>query len=157
MIRDCACGEPLVDSVRKCPQCGKANADYRQSRWMIFWPSVDSLAGAEEAIRLGYWAAFVVAVLGTVTVAISALQGGSIIGLVEAAIFGACGLGIQRKWRSAAMLGFLLFSTNVALSIFGGRGIGVVAVFLFVGFLNGLRGTVAHVSLARSVQPGGVE
>lgn len=149
MIRDCACGEPLVDSVRKCPQCGRANRDYRPSRWMIFWPSVDSLEGAEEAIRLGYWAAFVVAVLGAVSVALSAMQGGTLLGLLDTAIFATCGLGIRRRWRSAAMLGFLLFAANVALSIVGGQGVGVLAVFVFVGFLNALRGTFAYVSLGR--------
>jgi hypothetical protein len=53
MLQECTCGEPLLDHLRSCPQCGKRNPYHRQGRWRTFWPDVDTLAGADEAIRLG--------------------------------------------------------------------------------------------------------
>jgi hypothetical protein len=157
MLNECQCGEPLVDCVRKCPSCGKPNADYRHSRWRVFWPDVDSLDGAHEAVRLGYWAAFVVAGLGAVFSVIGAIGAGlgALAGLVDAGMYAAAGVGIWHKWRSAAVVGFLLFMANLVLVVSRKGGVGVLDVFIFVGFLNALRGTFAHARLARLPPPEG--
>jgi hypothetical protein len=114
---------------------------------------VDSLAGADEAIRHGYWAAFIVAILGTIVALLNA-SGGGLAGLVDAALFAICGLGIWRKWRTAAVVAFLLFVANLVVSVPRG-GIGVVAILIFLGLLNGVRGTLARVGLLRRSQAGG--
>jgi hypothetical protein len=157
MLSECQCGEPLVDSLRKCPNCGTSNAEYRYSRWRVFWPDVDSLVGAQEAVRLGYWAAFVAAGLGAIAAVVGAIGAGlgALGGLVDAGVYALCGLGIWHKWRSAAVVGFLLFVANLVLSVKLRGGVGVLALFIFVGFLNGLRGTFAHATLRRHLPPEG--
>ena len=152
MLQECACGEPLIDDVRKCPRCGARNPAYRQSRWRIFWPDVDSLAGADEAITLGYSAAFFAAGLAAVMSLVPGL-GAGLAGLVDATILALCGLGIWRKWRAAALVAFLLFAANIVFSIVQGGGIGVLAVFIFIGLVNGVRGTFARPKLARPALP----
>jgi hypothetical protein len=74
-------------------------------------------------------------------------------GLADAAIYAAAGLGIQHKWRSAAVVGLLLFLANAALSVVRGGGVGVLAIFIFVGFVNAVRGTFAHARLMRLPLP----
>ncbi len=149
MLQECACGEPLLDSVRTCPQCGKPNAAYRHSRWRVFWPDIDTVAGTDDAIQLGYWAAFGVAVLGSVMAVLGA-GGANLAGLVDAALYALFGLGIWRKWRSAALLAFLLFVVNMVWSVSRGGGVGVLAIFIFVGLLHGLRGTFARARLSNT-------
>ena len=63
MLQECECGEPLVDNAPSWPLCHRPNPAYRPSRWRVFWPDTDTLAGAADAIQLGYWAAFAVAVI----------------------------------------------------------------------------------------------
>jgi hypothetical protein len=150
VLLECSCGEPLLDNVAKCPKCGESNLAYRPSRWRIFWPDVDTIPGADEAIRLGYWAAFFIAILGTIVALLGASMGG-LAGLVDAALFAICGLGIWRKWRAAALVAFLLFAANLVVSVPRG-GIGVLTIFIFVGLLNGLRGTFARVGLLKRSQ-----
>jgi hypothetical protein len=147
MLQECACGEPLLDHVKKCPQCGAPNAGYRRSRWMVFWPAMDTKVGADEAIRLGYLAAFAVAVLTTVAVPFG-IPGTSLASLVDAGVYAMLGLGIWRKWRPVAVLAFLLYSANLVFTIVQSHTIGVLAVFIFVGLLNGVRGTFAHARLS---------
>lgn len=152
LLQDCSCGEPLLDHFRKCPRCGKPNQNYRQPRWRTFWPEIDSAAGADEAIALGYWAAFLAAGLGAVMSVIPGF-GVGIAGLIDAALYGLCGVGIWRKWRTAAVVAFLLFAANLIFSLWRHGGIGVLAVFIFVGLLNGLRGTFRRTKLSEGTQP----
>jgi hypothetical protein len=154
LLQECACGEPLLDHFRKCPRCAKANPSYKPARWRIFWPEVESRAGADEAITLGYWGAFLAAGLGAVMAFMPGVGAGSA-GLVDATVFALCGLGIRRKWRIAAVVAFLLFVANIILSIARGGGIGVLAIFIFVGLLNGLRGTFVRAKLGEGPRPEG--
>lgn len=151
-LQDCSCGEPLLDQFRKCPRCGARNPNHRQPRWRTFWPEIESAAGADLAITLGYWAAFLVAGATAVTSVIP-MFGVGLAGLVDAAVFALCGLGIWRKWRVAAVCAFLLFAVNIVFSLSRGGGFGVLAVFVFVGLLNGLRGTFGHARFSRAPQP----
>ncbi len=118
----------------------------RESRWRIFWPDVDDMHGAQEAITLGYWASFVVAALTTV-VALLGVMSADLSALVDAVIFALVGLGLLRRWRSAGIIGLLLFTGNLLFAFSQGSGIGVLAVFIFVGLLNGVRGTFAYKKL----------
>jgi hypothetical protein len=152
VLQDCACGEPLLDHFRTCPRCGKTNPSYRRSRWRTFWPEIDSAAGADEAITLGYWAAFLAAGLNAIVSIIPAF-GVGLAGIVDAVLYALCGVGIWRKWRIAAVVAFLVFAANLILSVWRGGGIGVLAVFIFVGLLNGLRGTFGRPKLSPGPQP----
>jgi hypothetical protein len=113
---------------------------------------VDSLAGADEAITVGYWAAFGAAGLGAIASLIP-VMGVGLAGLIDATIYALCGVGIQRKWRAAALGAFLLFFANVVFSLSRGGGVGVLAIFIFIGLLNGLRGAFARARLSKHVPP----
>jgi hypothetical protein len=152
LLQDCACGEPLLNDLRKCPKCGTRNPGYKQARWRTFWPDVDSLEGADEAIRLGYWGAFFAAGLGAVTSLIPGV-GIGVAGLCDASIYALCGLGILYKWRTAAVIGFLFCVLNISFSLFRGGGVGVLAFFIFIGLLNGIRGTFIHARLSKAPKP----
>jgi hypothetical protein len=148
LLQDCACGEPILDNVRTCPKCGRANPRYRHPRWRTFWPEIDSQAGADEAITLGYWAAFGAAVLGAIT-SLIAMFGAGPTGLIDAVVFALCGLGIMRRWRTAAVLALLLLVANLVLA----GGIGVVTFFILLGLVNGVRGTFLWRKLSRMPRP----
>ncbi len=151
LLQECGCGEPLLDDRRACPECGASNPRYRPSRWRTFWPDADSLAGSTDAIQLGYWAAFLAAGLGVVTSLIPAFGVGPS-GLCDAALFALCGAGIWRKWRAAAVIGLLLSTANIVYSISRGGGVGILAVLIFVGLVNGVRGTFVHARLSHQAQ-----
>lgn len=154
MLSECRCGEPLLDEQRACPRCGAPNPRHRPSRWRTFWPDVDSLAGSEGAIQMGYWAAFLAAALGAVTSLIPAFGVGPA-GLCDATLFALCGVGIWRKWRVAAVAGWLLSAANIVFSAAQGRGVGILALVIFVGLLNGVRGTLVHARLPSRARPSG--
>lgn len=149
MLQECACGEPLPDHLRTCPSCGARNPAVRDPRWRTFWPDVDTIGGADNAITLGYWGAFFAAGLG----GIGALIGGNPLGLVDALAYALCGVGIWSTWRAAAVVAMLLFTTNVVFAVASGVGIGVFTVFILVGLVNGLRGTFARAKLSRAPKP----
>lgn len=178
MLLECSCGEPLLDSVAKCPACGKLNPASRPSRWRILWPEVDSLPGADDAIHFGYLAASFVAVVGAIEAVSIGTSQGVVLGatvvvlarlvddpgfaflmipLAEAGFFAICALGTSRSSRSAAVAAFLLFVANLVL--FGLR-IGlslvtiVVSIFVMIGLVNGLRGTFARVRLLKASRQG---
>lgn len=183
MLLECSCGEPLIDSVAKCPACGKPNPACRPSRWRIFWPDISSVPGADDAVQLGYGAASFVAVMGviegfffitnegvrfgvTFLVLARFVDNLSIFALVlapfvDAGLFAICALGISRNWRSAAVVALLLFVSNLGVSFLLLGGIRpstiVVSTFVFVGLLNGLRGTFARVGLIKRVARRGPE
>jgi len=123
----------------------------KRSRWRTFWPEVADIGGADEAIRLGYWTCSLVAGL----TAVVALFGQTWSGLVDALVFALLGLGLKRKWRSAAVAASLLFALNVVISLSRSPLVGVLTVIFFVCLLSGVRGTFAHRRLiAQGLQPG---
>lgn len=148
LVQDCACGEPVLDDVRKCPRCGRANPRYRHPRWRTFWPEIESLEGADEAITLGYWGAFGAAALAVVASFVPWF-GAAPAGLIDAAVYALCGVGIMRKWRSAAVLALLLLVASLVLA----GGIGVLTFFILVGLINGVRGTFLRRKMPRLPQP----
>ena len=152
LLHECVCGEPLLDDAPKCQRCGKSNPNHRQPRWRTFWPEVDTLGGADEAITLGYWAAFFAAGLGVVT-SLVPVFGIGLAGLVDATLYAVCGIGIWFKWRAAAVLAFLLCLANIVFSIARGGGVGVLVFFIFVGLVNAMRGTFVRPRLSRALPP----
>lgn len=149
MLQECACGEPLPDHLRTCPRCGTRNSAHREPRWRTFWPDVDTIGGADNAITLGYWGAFFAAGL----VAFMALFGGNLLGLLGAVLYALCGVGIWSKWRTAAVVATLLFLPNAVFSLVSGPVIGVLTIFILIGLVNGLRGTFMRAKLSRAAQP----
>ena len=83
----------------------------KRSRWRAFWPEVDDLSGAEEAIRLCYWFAFVAAALTAVVgLFLFLFGGGNPSGLIGSIIVAVIGVGVRRRWRSAAAAGLAILT-----------------------------------------------
>lgn len=122
-----------------------------RSRWRTFWPEVDDLSGANEAIQLSYWFAFLAAGLGAVGAVVAALSGSDVVpGLVGAAILALIGAGLRRRWRAAAVAGALALGAGIVASVANGALPGVIETLTFVALLSGVRGTVAHAKLSKS-------
>jgi hypothetical protein len=116
-----------------------------RSRWRVFWPDVGDMDGAREAIKLGYWACFIVAAL-TAVMATFGLMGA---GFADAVVVALLGVGLLWKWRTAAVLGFALFTANIGMSLSRGQGVGALAIFLLFCFASAVRGTFAYRRLIR--------
>jgi len=128
-----------------------------RSRWRVFWPDVRDVEGASEAIKLGSWACFIVAAL-TAVMAVFGLLGASV---VDAVVFALLGVGLLRKWRTAAVVGFALFTRNIVISVGRGQAMGALAIILIFCFASAVRGTFAYWRLERlgaekQLRPGGV-
>ena len=124
-----------------------------ESRWKFLWPDVSDIAGAEDGIKLGYWGAFAVSGLTAALTLVGALGlrfGVGLGSLIDAAVFALIGLGLLRRWRSAAVVGMILFSLNIMMTVAKGRLPGIVAIFVFFGFISAVRGTFAYQRLIRS-------
>lgn len=121
-----------------------------RSRWRTFWPEVDDLSGANEAIQLSSWFAFLAAGLGA-TGAVVTMSGSDFVpGLVGAAILALIGVGLRRRWRAAAVVGALAMGGGVVTSVANGALPGVIETLTFVALLSGVRGTFAHARLIKS-------
>jgi hypothetical protein len=118
-----------------------------RSRWQIFWPDVSDLVGAEEAIRLGYGACFVLAALQAIVATF-----GPKAGLVDAVLFAVLGVWLRRKSRVAAVIALGLMCLNVLVSLQGAPVIGVITVILLACLASSVRGTFAYRQL-RSATP----
>lgn len=127
-----------------------------RSRWRTFWPKVNDVAGAEEAIRFATWMAFFVAGLALLGAGLTLLGGdvsGSLNRLVDVALYGLLGLGIRRKWRSVAVFG-LVAQIFVALNL-ATQGMLFIPIHFvaLLGFVNGVRGAYALRRLKAEPEP----
>lgn len=120
----------------------------KRSRWRIFWPEVTDLDGAQEAIRLGYGACFVLAGLNAIVATF-----GPKAGFADAIVFGVLGLVLRRKSRTAAVIAVALMSLNIIVSISRVPLVGALTIILFVCLLSSVRGTFAYWRLVRA-EPG---
>jgi hypothetical protein len=122
----------------------------KQSRWRIFWPDVTDLHGANEAIRLGYGACFVLAGMNVIAAAF-----GPRAALADAIIFAVLGFVLRRKSRTAAVIAVALMSLTIIVSITRVPFVGVVTIILFVCLLSSVRGAFAYRKMIRTA-PGAV-
>jgi len=122
-----------------------------ESRWRFLWPDVSHVSGAEDGIKLGYWGAYLVAGLTTI-IAVLGILGASLGSLADAVVFAVIGLGIQRKWRTAAIIGLILFTINLIVTLTRGSGMSILAIFIFLGFVAAVRGTFAYHRLVRQAE-----
>jgi hypothetical protein len=122
----------------------------RPSRWRTFWPDVSDEGGAREAMRLATWLAYAGAILSIAAAAIGMVKGGSFFSVIwDPVFFAVVGFLIAREWRSAAVVGAVLLGLGIIGSLAQGFLPGITAPFIFVGLVNGVRGTFAAVRLRR--------
>jgi hypothetical protein len=126
-----------------------------------YWPSVDDLDGAKEAAHQGAQAAAIVAgVTALFSVlaifGIRILPGFSPLSLVDASIFAIVAWRIFKMSMVWAVVGLLLFAGERAYAFYyrGAAAMAgiIVGIILLLGFVNGVRGTFAHHSLAMKAE-----
>jgi hypothetical protein len=131
----------------------------KRSRWRVFWPEVDDVEGAEEAIRLCSWFAFANAAISAVMSAFLVISGSmGAAALAGPILMTAIGLGVRRRWRSAAITGAALMGVGIVVEVARSGLPSVVDAFTFVAFLSGVRGTFAFARLrgqAAGIEAGG--
>lgn len=135
----------------------------RKRKFELF-ASVDSLEAAKQTAYQGRAAAILVAVITTAFILISIALGGSLGATMpqvdawafwDVGLFVAIAIGIHKLSRVAAVAGLLLYiveqiAMRAANPSMSGAGV-VVAVFLILAFVNGVRGTFAYHRLRRLV------
>jgi hypothetical protein len=116
------------------------------TRWRIFWPDVDDLDGAKEAIKVGYIACFVLAGMNA-TIAVADVTAG----VIGAMLFGGLGWSLRRHSRVAAVIASALVALSMIIAIWQTKTpfVGIVTMILFACLLSGVRGTFAYARLAR--------
>lgn len=117
----------------------------QRSRWRIFWPEVDDLDGANEAIKLGYGACFVLAGLAAVMAVI-----GSKAAFVDAILYVGLGLLLRRKSRTAALIAVVLMTLSIIMSVSQFPIVGALTIILYVCLISAVRGTFAYRRLVRA-------
>jgi hypothetical protein len=123
----------------------------RRSRWRVFWPEVDDIDGANEAIRLCCWFVFVAAALSGAAVVLG-LPFGTIntAALANVLVMSVIGLGVRRKWRTVAVGGTVLQVVGIIVAVSRRLLPGVVDVFVLLALINGIRGTFAFATLSKA-------
>ena len=125
-----------------------------------YWPDVSDLDGAKDATKYGMWCAIIVAAitagLSVLTIMGMGIRGISAYALVDAFVFAGIAYGLSRYSRFAAVAGFVLHLAEkiYAYAVTGSiLGVGVLAVIVLFGLLNGMRGTFAYQELLAAAHP----
>jgi hypothetical protein len=119
----------------------------KRSRWRIFWPEVNDLDGAQEAITLGYGACFALAALNGIVATFGAKSG-----FLDAALYAILGFAIRRKSRTAAIMAIALLTLEILVSISRVPVVGALTIISFVCLVGSVRGTLAYWRLVRAQQ-----
>jgi hypothetical protein len=123
----------------------------RPSRWRAFWPDVSDGPGAQEAIRLAVWFAYLAGGLAVVATLASIVAGTNVLAnLFNVAFFGVVVFGLRRGWRTVAVAGTALLGLGLIDTALQGGFPGVVSPFVMAGMVNGVRGTFAANRLRRT-------
>ena len=117
----------------------------KRTQWRIFWPDVTDLEGAQEAIKLGYIACFVLTGVSAIAAAFGPIE--NVAGVL---IFGVLGLLMRRRSRAAAVIAASLMALKIVGTLMSGIPIvGVVTLIVFACLISGVRGAFAHRRLTR--------
>jgi hypothetical protein len=117
------------------------------TKW--YWPAVDTRRNASFAIEEAFWAASLVSVFTALTTLAFVVGNDNAavnaMGFVDAAIFAGIAFGIRRKSRTAAVLGLVLYVSNVVyVFVIAGPRLPLIPAFVTLAFLHGVRGTFAY-------------
>jgi hypothetical protein len=117
------------------------------TKW--YWPAVDNRRDAAFAIEEALWAASLVSVITALaTVAVITSSGAAAqnaLGFVDAAIFAGIAYGIRRRSRLAAVVGLVLYVSNVVYAfVLTGPRLPLIPAFVTLAFIHGVRGTFAY-------------
>jgi hypothetical protein len=127
----------------------------KQSNW--FWPKIVDLPSAVSASDQGFWASVVVAAITAVLATIALATKTDIATInawayLDALLFGLIAWRIKRRSRAFAIAGLCLFILEKAFQFSQSQSAAsgsVMAVFLLLLFVSGVRGTFAFHRFSR--------
>jgi len=111
----------------------------------LFWPDLSVDTSAESACETASYACFAVAAISTLF-----LIWASLLVLVDAALFVLIGFGLRKKWRTAAIAGFLLYLLEVIGTISQGHAPGILTILILVILFNSIRASFAYRRLRKT-------
>jgi len=123
------------------------------------WPPVDTREAAQEVIDLAFWATLFLAGVSALIVVLAALGYIAVgIGTHLSALLGGLMLlllawGLRKRSRTAAVLGALLYCTNIIVAWELARArhpiASILQFFVILAFIHGVRGVFAWHRLSR--------
>jgi len=125
-----------------------------------YWPDVSDSDGAKDATKYGMWCAIIVAAitagLSVLTIMGMGIRGISAYALIDAFALAGIAYGLSRYSRFAAVAGFVLYlAEKIYTYVVTGSilGVGVLALVVLFGLLNGIRGAFAYQKLLVAAPP----
>jgi len=119
----------------------KATSRFRD----LFWPDLSVDTSAESACDTASWACFAIAGITTLV----GVWNNPLV-LIDAVLFVLIGLGLRRKWRSAAVTGFLLYVLEVLTAMSQGRFPGILTILILAILFNSVRASYAYRRLRKT-------
>jgi chromate transport protein ChrA len=111
----------------------------------LFWPDLSVDTSAESACDTASWACFAIA---GITTLVGVWNNPSV--LIDALLFVLIGFGLRKKWRSAAVAGFLLYVLEVLVGISMGQVPGILTILILAILFNSIRASYAYRRLRKT-------
>ena len=111
--------------------------------WMRrYWPTIYDQESATRAAKTAANLAFFVSGSTAFLWSLSVFK--MPMAIIDAGLFAVVGIGIRCMWRSASVIGLLLYLAKVGNGIAHAPGLVVVSILTALIFTNGIRGTIAY-------------
>jgi hypothetical protein len=144
---DRARGYVLLATKARSQRESTVNALTKINWKAMYWPSIHDQESAKKAVTNAANMAFFVsgstALFSTLTL-FGVFKLMSPAALIDAILFFLIGIGIRCMWRSAAVIGLLLYVSKVAISVAHMHALVVIYTLTTLLFANGIRGTFAY-------------
>jgi len=105
----------------------------------LFWPDLSVDTSAESACDTASYACFAIAGLTTIFAFLTSFWI-----VLDALLFVLIGFGLRKKWRTAAIAGFLLYALETVASMTAGRAPGVLTILILAILFNSVRASFAY-------------
>jgi hypothetical protein len=136
------------DCYIKSSSTSENKAEKPKVNW--WWPTISDRASAEEAVKVGFWAAMFVAGVTAIVATIALVSGEAVMSIkasayLDAVLFLIIGWRIRNHSRVFSVLGLLLFIAEKAMLAKTQGSTGwFMAIFILLGFITGARGAFAY-------------
>ena len=105
----------------------------------LFWPDLSVDTSAESACDTASWVCFAIAGWTTLV----GIWTNPLV-VIDAALFVLVGFGLRKKWRTAAVAGFLIYVLEVVVALSQGQVPGIVTILILAILFNSIRASFAY-------------
>jgi len=105
----------------------------------LFWPDLSVDTSAESACDTASYACFAIAGVTTVFAFFTSLWS-----IVDAVLFLLIGFGLRKKWRMAAIAGFVLYVLETVAGMVAGHPPGILTILILAILFNSVRASFAY-------------